>query len=110
MTRNQEWNLVAAHLLEHGLERRGQRNAALLCLAIDFARRAVPQDEAVRELRSWLTAKHNGVSATFNRNPRKALDDVAPIVAMVYGRSRRAGAGTWGSPRPLTEFEVLALI
>lgn len=106
MRTKQQWRAETEQLWEQGLARRGQRNEALFNLAIDLARRGVPRQEAAPELRRWLLDKNNGVSATFNRDVAVALRDVEPIVATVYERSRRRSAGTWGSPHPLSDYEV----
>ena len=110
MKTRQDWSTYAAELWTRGLTRPGQRNEALFTLAIDFASRGVPRDEAAEELHRWLVDKNNGVSATFNRNAGLAQRDIEPILATVYERSQRRSAGTWGSPRPLSEYEVRVIL
>jgi hypothetical protein len=110
MKTGEHWRTYATDLWARGLTRSGQRNEALFTLAIDLAGRGVPRDEAVVELRRWLLDRNNGASATFNRDVGLALRDIEPIVATVYERSQRRSAGTWGSPRALSEYEVLAIL
>ena len=106
MKSTQQWRAEAEQLWRHGLLRRGQRNEALLNLAIKLAADGIPRAESEELLRKWLLEKNNGMSTTFNRNVALALRDIGPIITSVYERSRRRSAATWGSPRPLSEYEV----
>ena len=85
-----------------GLERSGQRNEAVLALALDLRRRAFSEEKAREVLHRWLDEKNNGWSRTYRRNPRQAHRDVDATIQWAYARP---AAREW-PPRPgLSEYE-----
>lgn len=91
-----------------GLTGPKQFNRTVSALGFDLRHHGIPEGVATEQVVTWLHAHHNGQSATYNRSPAAAVQEVRDIVARIY--RRRPAPWRWGPVPGLSTFEMQSLL